>query len=273
MTTIRRTALTSATLTAIALLVLGCSPAAPTDDPPAGDADDAATSNECDIDAAKLGMAKPTKLVTDERGAYCHVEADLDMIDFTPYADVRVGTWSADGGITWGEGEPHAAADVVADAQRLSAQWIVGDFLDGAPVEMSSDDYAEWISTSDIIGEDWRADYLAGWEDEGKTNGLTVTPFTTSLVRDGQARVSDISLTPYSTSSLEVEGRQYVETCFDVTAIYLADEGATYDFSGRTCSTLETDGSTVTSVLEGTHGSFTVTDETGAVIAEEKSDS
>jgi len=263
MTTFRRTALTGATITAISLLAVACTSTPEAEEPSASPAP------TCEVDESALGAATPGELIDSGSGSYCHVTADLESIEFTAFDDVRVGTWSADDGIVWSEGEPSLSADLIAEAQRLSAQWTVEEFLDGEAIEMTADEYAEWIRGTELIGEDWRADYLAGWENEKKTNGLTVAPFTTPLARDAQARVSDVSLTPYSTSALDVEGRQYVETCFDVTATYTAADSAGYPFSGRVCSTFETDGSTVTYALEGTHGNFVVSDESGAVVASE----
>lgn len=266
MTTFRRAAVVSVSLAAITFLAAACAPSADVQEKPTTDPAGAG----CDVDESALGAAAASEIVTDERGGYCHLEVDLAQMEFTPLEDVRAGTWASETGITWSDEAPALDAEAIEMSQRMSAEWVVGDFLDGPAIELSADDYSAWIESTDLIGEDWRAGYLSEWNDNGSTGGLTVTPFTTPLVRDDAARVSQIALSPSSTSVLDVEGRTFVETCYDVTAVYHGEGEATFDFSGKACSTFPHDGTTMNRVLEGTHGGFTVTDESGTVIAEEQ---
>lgn len=216
------------TILVASLAVVGCgAPAAPEQAEPNASAEPDPTADaECPVDDTNLGAAVSLGVVSDGAGPYCHVTADLDAISLTAHGDIRVGTWSAVGGITWGDSEPSIPANVANEAQKLTARWVVEEFLDGEALDWTSDAYGDWIQSSPLIGDDWRADYSAGWESEGKTNGLTVTPFATPLVRDGPSRVSEITLSPSTTSLFDVKGVQYVQTCFAVTAKYHGADGA-----------------------------------------------
>ncbi len=140
---------------------------------------------------------------------------------------------------------------------------------DGPAIELSADDYSAWIESTDLIGEDWRAGSVRVERQrlDRRADGDPVH----DAPRAGRRRagLADRAL-PSSTSVLDVEGRTFVETCYDVTAVYHGEGEAAFDFSGKACSTFPHDGTTINRVLEGTHGGFTVTDESGTVIAEEQ---
>lgn len=259
----RRASLVSAYVLAV-LLTAGCSsnsnaPAAAESPTPA-----------CDTSGVDLGVVVPAGVVTDEAGSYCHVAVDEAAVELTPYDQVQsASVVDSSGGISPNQEKPAVDAATVESAQRQAAKWLVEEHLDGATADHSAEAHTDWIRTTPLIGEQWREAYANAWA-KGSSGGLFV-PVGTPLVRDDRPRVTEVALTPTLTRVItNTASDAFVETCYAVKATYVtAEQGKLFLDSPGTCVTFAVEGSTVPFVVQGTHNSFTVTDENGAVIAQE----
>ncbi|MEX8058993.1 hypothetical protein [Microbacterium sp. 16-032] len=173
------------------------------------------------------------------------------------------------GAISPNPDKPAVEPAVIESAQRQAAKWVVEEHLDGATADRSAQAHTEWIRTTPLIGEQWREAYANAWA-RGSSGGLFV-PVGTTLVRDERPRVTEVALTPTLTRVItNTAADAFVETCYAVKATYAtAEQGKLLLDSPGTCVTFAVEGSTVPYVVQGTHNSFTVTDESGAVVAQE----